>query len=191
MLNSVSATQNQCNNVNFGMARVDKVGRKILNEMGIDPVSTKGQYDVFFKKGKELAKVLTEEQNPDRFVEVIQECGLNEVIPPSLRADFTHKQVVSNLSKIRKTVEPTPRPKNKIGAVLMAIKERISPSPAKLPQEGREKVQGALAGLYIHDSASNPYLSKSDTKKLFEAVESYVDPNTRHALGHVLGLHSK
>ena len=191
MLNAVSSTQNQCNNVNFGMARVDKVGKRILNEMGITPVSTKGQYDAFFKKGKDLARVLTDEQDADRFVQVVKECGRNDVIPPSLSADFTHKQVVGHLSKIRQTIEPSPRSESKIGAILMGIKAKLSPPPAKLPQEGRDKVKGALVDLYANDSASNPYLSKRDTKKLFEAVEGYVDKDTRNALGYILGLHSK
>ena len=108
-----------------------------------------------------------------------------------MRADFTHKQVVGNLSKIRKTIEPTPKPKNKFAAILMGIKEKISPSPAKLPQDGRDNVIRALIDLYANDSASNPYLSKGDTKKLFEAVEGYVDKDTRNAFGYILGLHSK
>lgn len=191
MLNAVSSTQNQCNNVNFGMARVDKVGKKILHEMGLTPVSTKGQYDAFFKKGKDLARVLTDEQDAGRFVQVVNECGLNDVIPPSLRADFTHKQVVRNLSEIRKTIEPTPEPKNKFAEFLIGIKEKISPSPAKLPPKGRDEVIGALLDLYAKDSASNPYLSKGDTEKLFEFIERYVDKDTRYAFGYILGLHSK
>ena len=191
MLNAVSSTQNQCNNVNFGMARVDKVGKKILHEMGLTPVSTKGQYDAFFKKGKDLARVLTEEQDAGRFVQVVNECGLNDVIPPSLRADFTHKQVVRNLSEIRKTIEPTPEPKNKFAEILIGIKEKIFPSPAKLPQDGRDNVIRALIDLYAKDSASNPYLSKGDTEKLFEFIERYVDKDTRYAFGYILGLHSK
>lgn len=191
MLNAVSSTQNQCNNVNFGMARVDKVGKKILHEMGVTPVSTKGQYDAFFKKGKDLARVLTDEQDADRFVQVVKECGLNDVIPPSLRADFTHKQVVRNLSTIRKTLEPTPKPENKFAEILIGIKEKIFPSPANLPQEGRDNVIRALVDLYANDSASNPYLSKGDTEKLFEFIERYVDKDTRYAFGYILGLHSK
>lgn len=191
MLNAVSSTQNQCNNVNFGMARVDKVGKKILHEMGLTPVSTKGQYDAFFKKGKDLARVLTDEQDAGRFVQVVNECGLNDVIPPSLRADFTHKQVVRNLSTIRKTLEPTPKPENKFAEILFGIKEKIFPSPANLPQEGRDNVIRALIDLYANDSASNPYLSKGDTQKLFEFIERYVDKDTRHAFGYILGLHSK
>ena len=191
MLNAVSSTQNQCNNVNFGMARVDKVGKKILHEMGLTPVSTKGQYDAFFKKGKDLARVLTDEQDAGRFVQVVNECGLNDVIPPSLRADFTHKQVVRNLSEIRKTIEPTPEPENKFAEILIGIKEKIFPSPAKLPQDGRDKVIGALVNLYANDSASNPSLSKGDTEKLFKFIERYVDKDTRYAFGYILGLHSK
>ena len=191
MLNAVSSTQNQCNNVNFGMARVDKVGKKILHEMGLTPVSTKGQYDAFFKKGKDLARVLTDEQDADRFVKVVNECGLNDVIPPSLRADFTHKQVVRNLSTIRKTLEPTPKPENKFAEILFGIKEKIFPSPANLPQEGRDNVIRALIDLYANDSASNPYLSKGDTEKLFKFIERYVDKDTRYAFGYILGLHSK
>ena len=191
MLNAVSSTQNQCNNVNFGMARVDKVGKKILHEMGLTPVSTKGQYDAFFKKGKDLARVLTEEQDAGRFVQVVNECGLNAVIPPSLRADFTHKQVVRNLSEIRKTIEPTPEPENKFAEILIGIKEKIFPSPAKLPRKGRDEVIGALVNLYAKDSVSNPHLSKGDTEKLFKFIERYVDKDTRYAFGYILGLHSK
>lgn len=191
MLNAVSSTQNQCNNVNFGMARVDKVGKKILHEMGLTPVSTKGQYDAFFKKGKDLARVLTDEQDAGRFVQVVNECGLNDVIPPSLRADFTRKQVVRNLSTIRKTLEPTPKPENKFAEILFGIKEKIFPSPANLPQEGRDNVIRALIDLYANDSASNPYLTKVDTEKLFKFIERYVDKDTRYALGYILGLHSK
>ena len=191
MLNAVSSTQNQCNNVNFGMARVDKVGKKILHEMGVTPVSTKGQYDAFFKKGKDLARVLTDEQDADRFVKIVNECGLKDVIPPSLRAAFTRKQVVGNLSEIIQTIEPTPEPENKFAKILRGIKKIISPPPAILPQEGRDKVKGALVDLYVKDSASNPYLSKGDTKKLFGVIEGYVDKDTRNAFGYILGLHSK
>ena len=139
-----------------------------------------------------MAKVLTQEQDPDKFVDVVVHCGLNDTIPASMRAEFTRRQVLPNLSKIKSTMEPSaPKAKEGVAALILSIKEKFSPSPQKLSEEGVDKVKDALAGLYAHDVASNPYLSKGETGRLFRAVEGYLDPEIRNALGHVLGLHSK
>ena len=192
MLNSISVAH-QNNNMNFGMARVDKAGRRILREIGVDAISTQGYYDAYFKKGNDLARLLVDGQNVDKFLNVIQECGLNSVIPPSLRAEFTQNQVINNLSTIKKMIEPHRRmvATKKLGAILLNLKEKFAPTPKLLSREDRIRVRRALAHLYMKDSASNPYLSKYDTKKFFKAVESYYDTGDRNALGCILGLHSK